>query len=194
MTAPEPAVPAESPSQASFDFLEPDERRAKRRAEEKAREKARDRARRAAGVPRAPRPIDNGSHEAAKREVERMARAADFAEAAPRHWVALYDVLHEKLYGVEAVDLTPVCRTRAAAMAGQILRRFGWDPGDPSARRAAGHRMFAYAEWAWKREAKHEAFRRQNPHRTGSGRLTWQSFFGGKSLGDFAADLVRKRG
>jgi hypothetical protein len=107
--------------------------------------------------------------------------SGDWTDTRPMHFVAMFALLHHRVYGVEAHELTTAERVRASTLAGHMLREhFGDDAGA----------MAAYVRWAWQREKQRETWRRTNA-RTG-GRLMARFVFGGALLTDYHLDLARR--
>jgi hypothetical protein len=112
---------------------------------------------------------------------ERM-RTAEWEDAGARHLVALYAILHEKIYGVEAAELGPQERYTATLRAGLMLKNeFDGDIEE----------AVAFFRWAWQREASREKWRREN-NRSG-GRIGIRLMFSGQLLTDYRLDRARKR-
>ncbi len=127
-----------------------------------------------AGVGREPaRRRDSGAHFQAapmrrvKDDVAERCASGEWEGATPRHLVALYEVLHQDVYGVEASDMTPRERQQAALAAGRVVK----DEFDGDVAAAV-----ELIRWAWKREEGREKWRRENG-RSGS-RLGWRLLFG----------------
>lgn len=122
---------------------------------------------------RKPRSV-NGSAERqlfrAREECEVLAKGGEWVGAAPRHFVALYADLHEKVYETRAAE---VGRKKdflgACSAAGRLLREeFGGE-----------NRAFAdYMRWVWRREREREKRRTNGDGR----RITWQLMFASRAL------------
>lgn len=142
------------------------------------------------GKAKAPPSIGDAEFGRARLQAGEMARSGDWSRAMPRHLVALYDLYHERVYGVHSIDLTPIARGRAAGMVGQLLRKhFGMVPGEAASEVVAYVRAAAFVRWAWEREAKAEKWR-QEVGRSGR-RLGWVAVFGGQVLADYAVESRR---
>lgn len=118
-------------------------------------------------------------------------------EAHPKHFVAAYSLLHERLYGVPAVELIPTVRARAAAMASNLMKRCFGAPTMSDARaeareerRRAREKFAAFLRWSWQREEAIEKKRRANG---GHGRLGWYRQFDGSLVTEFLIDQNRQR-
>lgn len=114
-------------------------------------------------------------------EARTMMLAGDWSEAYPRHFAALYAILHEKVYGIPATDLTPSNRLKAAGAAMHLLAQLGNDKNE----------MAVFVRWVWLREQSREKWRREN-NRPG-GRVSWTQQFSGSYLADYRVELLRKR-
>lgn len=87
----------------------------------------------------------------ARAEVEAMMKTGEWKEAGARHLVALYAVLHQEVYGVEALELTPSACYLATLQAGMLVKKhFG---GDIVV-------AVEFMKWVWEREQGLEAWRK----------------------------------
>lgn len=117
----------------------------------------------------------------ARVEVEEMIESDDWSGATARHLVALYDVMHTEVYGVEPSELGPAERYNAAMMAGNLTKReFSGD----------FTQAVEFMRWAWAREADNEKWRRENG-RTNARRIGARLMFGGSLLTDYRVYLAR---
>jgi hypothetical protein len=105
---------------------------------------------------RVSRSVSPARYEQIVDETREMMRTRCWDDCAPRHLVALYDLLHEETYGVDAC-LTSKDRHRAQLLFGGFVKRV-FDGEVTEA--------ILYFFWAWKREKEREAWRREN-HRDG---------------------------
>lgn len=129
-----------------------------------------------------PATIPPKAWEKALAEAREMMAGGDWALATPRHYVAVYAIQHEVVYGVAPVELTPTARLRAAGMAANMLvRQLG---GSQAA-------MAAFLRWTWQREAERERYRRDRGG--GGGRLTAHAQFNGVVLTDYLLEQNRRR-
>lgn len=115
------------------------------------------------------------------REVDEMMNSGDWSDASPAVFVALYALLHERVYDVEPAELTPKERLHAAGAAARLLlHTFG---GDKS-------KLAEFMRWTWMREAKTEKWRRDNiqPGR----RIGWRLQFGQALVTDWRLDSSRR--
>jgi len=92
------------------------------------------------------------------------------------HFSAVYDVMHEKVYGVTPTDAGPKTDAAAAAL---IDAEFG------------GNVMAAveFAIWLWNRETKRERWRREE--KQPGKRITWQWFFSANAVTDYRVEMQR---
>jgi hypothetical protein len=119
----------------------------------------------------------------ATREVEAMLESGEWDDALPRHFLALYALLHLRVYKVEALELTSSVRLFAAGAAGKMLKaHFDDDP----------YAFVEFIRWTWQREARREVWRRDNG-RDGQ-RIGWRLQFGGSLLTDYKRSLQLARG
>ena len=87
--------------------------------------------------------VRKDSWDKAREEVAFRASEGDWEDAKPLAFVALYALLHERIYGVEASDLLPQSRLRISGMASRMLKNeFGGDGGA----------MATFIRWTWRRE------------------------------------------
>jgi hypothetical protein len=114
-------------------------------------------------------------------ETARMMRTADWSEALPGHFVALYAMLFEKVYGVGVADLGPSERFFAMTAATRMLSKHFDDNTTV---------MADFMRWVWIREETREKFRREN-HR-GGGSIGWRLMFLGALVTEYQIDNVRK--
>jgi hypothetical protein len=118
----------------------------------------------------------------ARLEVQEMIESGDWAQCGARHLVALYDLMHLKCYGVEAVELGSTERYNAAMMAANLVKRmFGGDYVS----------AVEYMRFVWTKEISTEKWRRENG-REGR-RIGTRLMFGGTLVTDYRLSLARKR-
>lgn len=101
--------------------------------------------------PRRSKTVAAAKHDRARCEAEEMIRTTDWSACAARHIVALYDLMHERTYGVES-SMTSAERYRCTLMAGGFVKRHF--RGDFEA-------AIDYLRWVWTREIGREARRRE---------------------------------
>lgn len=115
-------------------------------------------------------------------EVDEMMKTEQWDQAGARHLVALYDRMHAKCYGVEAVELGPTERYNAAMMAANLTKReFGGDYTE----------TVDYMHWVWTKEIRDEKWRRENG-RTNARRIGIRLMFGGPMVTDYRVFLARR--
>lgn len=127
--------------------------------------------------------ISDSAFARATREATEMIHGAlAWDEAAPRHFVALYAILHERVYGVAPCDLTPVGRLHAAGMAARLLeKQFGGERVE----------LYEFVCWTWKREEKREKWRAEKGCE--GGRIGPRLQFSGALLADYRVEAARAR-
>jgi hypothetical protein len=132
------------------------------------------------GRPRAFR-ASRGSVEKAREQMRAMAESADWSAATGTHLVALYEWLHQEVYGVATAELDAKSWAYAAQMAGKmVVDCFGGDYGA----------AVVFLRWAWKREQRTEAWRREN-NKPGR-RIGWRLNFSGTLVTDYRLDCARQ--
>jgi hypothetical protein len=114
-----------------------------------------------------------------------MMRTGDWSGANGRDYVALFQILHERVYGVPASELDSHGCFFAAGMAAQLVdRQFGGDPGA----------MVQYMRWVWEREVGREKWRRENPDQSRGGRIGYRALLTGSYfLTDYRIDAQRRK-
>jgi len=130
-----------------------------------------------------PKTITNKSMERAANELQAFMTSGEWGGAKPLHFVALFAWLHEKVYQVHPVDLTPEARMTACGMASAMLKRdFSDDPAQ----------FATFLRWVWTREREREAWRRENNRDGGSIGWRFQFAAGSKLVVDYRLHLARK--
>ncbi len=115
-------------------------------------------------------------------ETKQLLKDGNWADSHPGHYVALYFLLHEAVYGVSPIDLTSKDRKKAFFLASRLLKlEFADDKLE----------MVGHMKWAWSREEQREKWRRSNG-RAGS-RITWYRMFNGSLLTEYRIDKARHR-
>lgn len=126
--------------------------------------------------------IATAQFDRARHDVEAMIKSGEWEGVAARHLVALYALMHERVYGVAASELGPQERYTTCLRAGALVKReFGGDFIE----------AVEFMRWAWTREKKTEAWRREN-NRPGR-RIGPHLMFGGALLTDYRLDMARRR-
>lgn len=157
-----PAFEKEAPSAAMQQLLAESEKKNERR---KAR----------------PKTIAASQFGRARVEVEAMIDTDNWDGVTSRHLVALYDVMHTEVYGVEPGELGPAERHNAAMMAANLTKReFGGD----------FKKTVEFMRWAWGREAESEKWRREN-NRINARRIGARLMFSGSLVTDYRVFLAR---
>lgn len=130
--------------------------------------------------PRALRGLGDAAHSTACGEASEAIARSDFSLFLPRHFVALYDLLHQRVYGLAPSELVPKTRTIAAGMAKRLLdREFEGDRGE----------MAQYMRWVFNREAGRHAWRvREGKPLT---RIGFGFCFGGALVTDWRLALTQ---
>lgn len=117
----------------------------------------------------------------AKAEAQAFITLGDWTNAHAHHFVGLFAVLFEHVYGV-ALDIKGNdWRGACSSARGMLKREFDNDRG----------RMLSYVRWVWSREAERESWRRENG-KTGNV-IGWRLMFSStKLLTEFKVHLARK--
>ena len=124
---------------------------------------------------KSPKTIAASVFDRARVEVEEMMRSGEWAGVGARHLVALYAVMHERVYGVEAIELGPTERYNASMMAaGLVKRAFAGSYVD----------AVAYMRWAWEREEGRLDWLRSKNRELGR-RIGTKLMFGGSLVTDY---------
>lgn len=112
-------------------------------------------------------------------EADQMRGANDFTAARPRHFVGLYSLFHNHVYGVVPGELTGKAWTAACLMAARILdREFAGDL----------NRFVSFIAWTWRRE------KRAHARATGDRRrMGWRLQFSPSLVTDYRVELARDR-
>lgn len=118
----------------------------------------------------------------ARVDVQEMIDSGDWTQCGARHLVALYDLMHLKCYGVEALELGAAERYNAAMMAANLVKRqFDGDYVE----------AVEFMRFVWTKEISTEKWRRENG-REGR-RIGIRLMFGGSLVTDYRVALARKR-
>lgn len=114
-------------------------------------------------------------------ETKVMIANGDFEGCGARHLVALYSLMHDKVYGVEPVMSSSERHTAVLRMGGFVKHHFGGD----------FQQAVAFYRWVWTREIGREKWRRENK-REGS-RLSIGLLMSGSIITDYRVALSRNR-
>jgi hypothetical protein len=121
--------------------------------------------------------------ERAREQMNAMCESGEWGQATGDHLVALYEWLHEQVYGVATAELDGKNWSAAAAMANRMTKEyFGGDYG----------RAMLFMKWAWNRERFREEQRRARGQ-SGS-RIGWRLQFSGALVTDHRVDVARTGG
>jgi hypothetical protein len=135
-----------------------------------------------AGQPKpkkAPPRLDDKRWAALRGETLAMVSSGDWAEATTAHFVALYALLHERVYGAACEELDPRARFVVVGKAAAMLRdKFADDA--PA--------MAAFLRWTWEREE----WRARKPNWSGNRVGPWLQF-NGAILTDYNVEMNRRR-
>lgn len=118
----------------------------------------------------------------ARLEMEAMTKTGDWAAATGRHLVALWGLMHQRVYGVAAAELEDSVQYGLAAKAANALIK-GHFGEDVSA-------AIEFMRWAWRREQSREKWRRENGK--SGGRMGWRLQFAGSLVTDYRVDMRRR--
>lgn len=114
------------------------------------------------------RAYDGSKFRARHKEALEMEESGDWERATAQHFVALYAILHERVYGIKPLELNDSTRSKAAIMIARSLKdHFGSDPT----------LMAAFIGDQWNEERATEKWRRENKRE--GGRLDWYRLFEG---------------
>lgn len=129
------------------------------------------------------RTISDSLFTKARARAQNMMASGDWEEALPRDFVALYAILHERVYGVEACELDSKTRLYASGMAKRLLeKQFDGDPGA----------LAAFMRWIWIREKQRHA---QRLERGDTFRISWKyQFAGGALVSDYRLHMMTHGG
>lgn len=114
-------------------------------------------------------------------EASTMMRTRKWDGCAARHLVALYDLMHERTYGV-ASEMSPTERYRSTMLMGAFVKRsFAGDFVE----------AVAYFRWVWTREIGREKWRREN-NVTDGRRIGFALMMSGSMVTDYRLALHRQ--
>lgn len=115
------------------------------------------------------------------KEVEAMRQSGEWENATAQHFVALYAILHNLVYGIEPLELNDTTRTKAVILASQCLKKHF--TGDSS-------QMAMFMGYVWTKEKSREKWRRDNQRE--GGRIGWYLQFNGTLITDWITNARRK--
>lgn len=107
----------------------------------------------------------------------------DWSTASEGHYVALYVVLHHKVYGLKPAELDDGAQYFQAMRAAKAFY---------ASTSLAPDDMVDFLRWTWAREEGRERWRRDNA-KDGQ-RVGWRLQFGGAMLSDYRVDKLRRNG
>lgn len=115
------------------------------------------------------------------RETEGMVASGEWDDCGARHLVALYAILHRKIYGIES-EMTSTDRYQATMLAGNFAKRhFGGEHVE----------VAEYMRWIWNREAGREKWRRENSRE--GGHLGVRLVFSAGCVTEYRLAMARKK-
>lgn len=132
--------------------------------------------------PKAPPSIKDRDWAEAMEQAGDFMRTGDWSEAVAKHFVALYDLMHTRVYGVVCVELGPRERFGVSMKAKTMLEK-QFD-GNAAA-------MAEFLRWTWQREEWREKRRREDCT-GGSQRLGPWLQFNGAVLTDYRLEMSRR--
>jgi hypothetical protein len=120
-------------------------------------------------------------------QLREMIATGDWSRARAAHFVALYQLGHETVYGCSAAELqgqgkaSVNARKGALSAAKRLLEQeFG----------GRAKELARFFDWVWKREKQREVWAKENGRERG--RLTWQIMIAGRAiLTDYRASKLR---
>jgi len=119
-------------------------------------------------------------------EVNVMMVSGEWENASAVHFVALYAILHQRVYGVDVAELN-VARERTIAKFAAYRMLTNEFSGNVDS-------MVTFIKWCWLREQKSVTWRRNNPERDNGFRIGWKYQFNGKLLSDWRMMCTRGTG
>ncbi len=128
--------------------------------------------------------ITDSAMRRARAQTEAMLQSGDWGPALGRHFVSLFMMLHEKVYGVEALEMDSRACFQAAGMAAKLQKdHFEGDPGATA----------RFIIWVWEKERADEKWRRENRRDPGR-RIGYRLQFGPYKVADYRRQLEWERG
>ena len=120
------------------------------------------------------RTIPDGEFGKLRTEAIALASEGRWSGASARHFVAHYAHLHARLYGIEAAELDPATRYKAARLVEHLLdKEFGGDRD----------LLASFCRWLWTRERSRHEFQKANNRPLT--RLTWNAAFSAYKITDW---------
>lgn len=117
-----------------------------------------------------------------REEVVAMVKSGEWDECGARHLVALYDIMHLKVYKVEDAALDSKTRYNAVMMAANFVKReFADDYVE----------AVEYMRWVWSEEMRQEKWRIEN-NRQNNNPITYYMMFSGRLLTKYRIFLARR--
>ena len=116
-------------------------------------------------------------------ETRMMMKIGDWKGATPKHFVELFALRHEQVYGVEALELRPKTeRTRAAFLVAKTLREhFDGDPNE----------LAWFIRWVWQRAERDEKKRKAGVTNNDF-RISWRWQFAARLVTDYRRHLLHE--
>lgn len=114
-------------------------------------------------------------------ETREMIRTRDWEGCAVRHLVALFEIMHEKAYGIAPTTSASERYTMTLMMGGFVKRAFGGDID----------KALDYFRWLWTREIANEKWRRENGREPR--RLAFRWTVGNGMLDDYRVAMARRK-
>lgn len=125
-----------------------------------------------------PKPKPKRDMEKLLHETEQLKNAGEWQSMTPKHFVALYCLLHQHVYGVLPDEVRHHWRLAVGAATRQLNQQFGGDK----------LRMVGFMRWAWNRERKRHEKRGDDS----DFRMGWRLQFGPGMLVDYRVALNKK--
>lgn len=115
-------------------------------------------------------------------ETQDMIRTGEWEDAAVRHLVALFTIMHTRCYGIAPTLSGSELYLLTGFVAGFVKRAFAGDM----------RKTLEYLRWVWTREMSTEKWRREN-HREAGRRLTLRIIVSNSLLDDYRVAMARRR-
>lgn len=115
-------------------------------------------------------------------EAEQFRKDGAWEKFTPGHFVALYGICHERVYGCWPAELTQGAVFSLAKFAAVRILKHEFDDNVGA--------MRAFITWTWMREQRNEQWRRDNQKE--GRRIGWKLQFSPTLVSDFRVDLSRK--